>query len=137
VQFLGNLGERQRFLVGEDLEDRLEGAVAARPMQAELVAVAAPGGEHAVRGEQRRQRRDGIAGAASARRRVAQRADVGRAPVGQGLDGPAQEVAVCHARIRRGRQHAVDFAGRERGQVNDLEACRRIAQQSMRAGGVA
>ena len=42
LQALRDLGERQRLVLGEDLENRLERAVAARAMQAQLVAIAAP-----------------------------------------------------------------------------------------------
>jgi hypothetical protein len=48
LQPLRDLGERQRLVLGEDLEDGLERAVASRPMQAELVAVAAPRRERAI-----------------------------------------------------------------------------------------
>ena len=46
---MGDLGQRERLLLGKDVEDGLERAVAAGAMEAQLVAEAAPVVERAFR----------------------------------------------------------------------------------------
>ena len=60
LEVLRDLGQVQRLGLGQHAEDRLERAVAARAMQAELVALAAARRERAVGREERRERRDRI-----------------------------------------------------------------------------
>src|SRR3977135_1594823 len=59
LQALGNLRERESFFFPEDLQNRLERAVAAGAVQSQLVGEAALLRETAVGGEQRGQRADG------------------------------------------------------------------------------
>ena len=51
MQLVGDFGQRQGFIFRQDLEDRLERAIAARLVEAQLVAMAAPAGECAFAGQ--------------------------------------------------------------------------------------
>ncbi len=55
-----DLSQRQRFLGGEDVEDRLEGAVPARPVQPQFVARPAPVIERPTRGQESREGTDRV-----------------------------------------------------------------------------
>src|SRR4029453_1843562 len=55
-----NLGQRQRLLLREDVEDRFERAVAARAVQAQLVRIRQLARELSVGAEERRQRADRV-----------------------------------------------------------------------------
>ena len=102
VHPLRDLGQRQRLVLGQDLEDRLERAVAAGALQPQLVAIPAPGRQAAVGGQQRRQGAHRVAAALAHRRRgLAQRPHVGGAAVGQRLHARGQVVAIAAGRRRR------------------------------------
>ena len=95
VQPLRDLGERERLVVGEDVEDGLERAVAARAVQPQLVAEAAPVVERAVAATSAPS--SALIGSAvppSCAMRIADRAHVGGAAVGQRLHGAAEVVAI-------------------------------------------
>src|SRR4030095_8194819 len=74
---LRDLGERQPFLLRQDVEDGLERAVAARAMQPQLVAEMTPVIELAIGRHQRRQGADRVGGAAKLAHRVAAGSDAG------------------------------------------------------------
>src|SRR4029079_1677581 len=95
MQPLRDLGERQRLLLGEYLEDGLERAVAAGAVQAQLVAEAARLRELPAGREQRSQGADrvGVAARCGLRGRLGYRSYMGRPSVGQCVHAPGQLVA--------------------------------------------
>src|SRR5688572_31293044 len=83
-----DLGERQSLVFGQDFQDRLERAVAAGAMQAELIAETALARQAPVWSEQRRQRTDWIAAAVVPHRGefVGNGADINRPAVSEALN---------------------------------------------------
>ena len=116
----GDLGERQRFLFCEHLEDGFQRAVAARAVQAELVRELAGVGELTAGREQRRQRADRIGGAARAPSRWPCRRSVARTPAGRPT-APARAARARRARdLPRPRDAAACAVGAARQRRADL-----------------
>jgi len=133
---LRNLRQVLRFVVREDAEDGLERAVAARAMQAELVALAAAGGQSAVRRTQGREGRNRI-GRTHRRQRLDQQVRVTRAAARQRRnDVGVRRRAVAAAAVEAPGE-GLHLGRGEAGHVHDLEPRRRIAQEPMRPHGEA
>ena len=95
-----DLGQRERLFLRQHVEDGLERAVAARAMQAQLVAEAAALRELCARREQRGQRADRIGGAARRHARSRFRRWRARRPDGRRrAPGPAARARRARARV--------------------------------------
>src|SRR3989442_1744577 len=95
---MGDLGERQRLLFREDVEDRLERAVSPGAMQPQLVAEAEPARERAAGREETRECADGIHGtAAHPGQALADGAEVHGAAVGERLHGATNARSASNA----------------------------------------
>src|SRR5207237_10389021 len=104
-----NLGEREPFLFAEDLEDRLQRAVAARAVQPQLVAEAALLRETSVGGEQRGERADRVSAAGAAvlaprRELVGERAHVRGPSRGERVHRSRVVVRLLRILLRGGRR---------------------------------
>ena len=138
LQTLRDFGQRQPFLFAQNLENGLERAVAARAVQAQLVAEAAVLGEPALGRQQRGQRADRVAdGRAAACSRIA---DSSSASARTYAGRPSASACTVRARIvavgvlrPRPRMSSVSSSVREGMWMTSNRAERSRSSRSVRA----
>ena len=131
VQPLRDGGERERLVLGEDVEDGLERPVAACAVQPQLVAEAAAGGQLAIGPHRRGERADGVERTAGPHQPHLrdERADIAGMPVDERGHAPGE---IVRFGVPVGGDDVANLADRERSHRQELDP---IAGQLRPAAG--